>query len=82
MNLYVEILSNILAKEKINIEFPNFTVSPQEIVEMQSYKMLQKIKTIIENDSLDDRNCFMKIEEIISLFENLESYRSTRHDFS
>ncbi|MEE1055782.1 MAG: hypothetical protein UH239_00850 [Acutalibacteraceae bacterium] len=48
---------------------------------MESYKALQKIKTIIEDDSLEDKECFMKIEEIVCLFEALGSDGGNRHDF-
>ncbi len=81
MDLYKEILSNALSSEKIQITFPNLKISPTEIIESECYQALQKIKAIIQNDSLNDSECFMKIEEIISVFENLGSSCGTRHDF-
>ena len=52
-----------------------------EILELHSYQALQKIKAIINDDSLTDSECFMKIEEIINIFETLGSGGGTRHDF-
>lgn len=81
MELFKEIIIKYLEKEKINVIFPNLKISVSEIVEMECYKALQKIKTIIENDSLSDVECFEKIEEIVCIFESLGSDGGNRHDF-
>ena len=52
MQLYQEILTSILAKEKIEITFPNLKTNPTEIIESESYQALQKIKAVIMDDSL------------------------------
>ena len=81
MELYKEILAEVLAHQEIQITFPNLQITPTEIVELKSYQALQKIKAVICDDSLSDSECFMKIEEIIGLFETLGSNGGTRHDF-
>lgn len=81
MELYQDILTTILKKEEVNILFPNLQISPKEIVELECYRALQKIKAIIEDDSFEDKECFMKMEEVLSLFEELGSHANTRHDF-
>lgn len=48
---------------------------------MECYQALRKIRAIIEDDSFEDRDCFMKIEEIVRLFEELGSDGGSRHDF-
>ena len=40
-----------------------------------------KIKAIIEDDSLEDKECFRKIEEIVCAFEEIGSNGGSRHDF-
>ena len=52
-----------------------------QIVELECYKALQKIKAIIEDDSLEDDTCFKKIEEIVCAFEQMGSSGGGRHDF-
>ena len=81
MQLYQEILAAALAKEEVQITFPNLKINLTEIVESESYQALQKIKAVITDDSLSDSECFMKIEEIISIFETLGCNGGTRHDF-
>ncbi len=81
MDLYKEIIVRVLEKENVNVTFPNLKMSMEEIVEVECYKALQKIKAIIEDDSLEDNECFMKIEEIVCLFEDLGSDGGIRHDY-
>ncbi|MBS5661046.1 MAG: hypothetical protein KHW79_07160 [Clostridiales bacterium] len=81
MQLYQEILAAVLAKEEVQITFPNLNINLTEMIESESYQALQKIKTVITDDSLTDSECFMKIEEIINIFETLGSGGGTRHDF-
>lgn len=81
MELYKEILAHALAYEELQINIPALQLNATQIVEMECYKALQKIKAIIEDDSLEDRECFMKIEEIVHAFEEIGSTGGTRHDF-
>lgn len=69
MELYQEILISILSKEPIQINFPNLTINAKEMIELECYKTLQKIKAVLKDDSLKDNDCFIKTEEIICLFE-------------
>ena len=78
MDLYKEILAKVLEKQKIHVTFPDLQINANEIVALQCYLGLQKIKTIIENDSLSDFEC---VEEIVCLFEKLGSDGGNRHDF-
>lgn len=81
MDLYKEILAHMLSNEKITIEFPNLTLSASEIIAAESYRALQQIKAILDDESLDDPECFLKIEGIVQAFEALGSGCGTRHDF-
>lgn len=82
MDFYKEILAHALAFGEVKIVFPGEAMDIAQIVEGECYKTLRKIKTIIDDDSLEDRECFIKIEEIISAFEEIGSYCGGRHDFS
>jgi len=78
MELYKEILAKVIEQQKIAVTFPDLQMSASEIVEMQCYRALEKIKTIIEDDSLSE---FMCIEEIVRVLEEIGSNGGTRHDF-
>lgn len=81
MELYEEILINILKKQDIQVNFKNMDLNLNEIVESECYRALNEIKSIIENVETDDVECFQKIEEIVCLFEKLGSGGGGRHDF-
>lgn len=81
MEPYKEILIHMLAKEEIQIIFPHLQIAADQIAEMECYKALQKIKTVIRDDSLEDAECFMKIEGIINALEEIGSNGGNRHDF-
>lgn len=81
MDLYKEILAHILSSETVNIVFPNLTLSALDIIAAESYRALRQIKAILEDDSLDDPECFLRIEAIVQAFEALGSGCGNRHDF-
>ena len=81
MQLYKEILLNALYNEEIEITFPNLKVSPNEIVKLECYRALKRIKAVLENEDLSDEECFMRIEKIICTFEDMGSNGGARHDF-
>lgn len=45
------------------------------------YQALEKIKAVVQDDSLSDGECFMRIEEIVCALEDLGSGGGPRHDF-
>lgn len=81
MELWKEILAQSFAGEQMQIVFPNLKRDLSAIVEGKCYQALQKIKEILEDDSLEDRECFLKIEEIVCVLESLGSNAGNRHDF-
>lgn len=72
MELYNEILAHAYA---------NFQIHAEEIIESHCYQALMKIKAIVEDESLDDPECFYKVEEIIRALENIGTNGGFRHDF-
>ena len=81
MDLYKEILVNILAENHVEVTFPDIDIEISKLFEKKCFQALKKIKTVIEDDSLDDPDCFNKIEEIIRTLEALGSGGGFRHDF-
>lgn len=81
MELYREILANMLASQEVQVTFPGLSLDATQIVEGVCYQTLLRIKAIIEDDSLEDSECFDKIEEIVCAFEEIGSSGGVRHDF-
>lgn len=81
MDISIELLTQLLAQEEIQVTFPQLKGSLPECLESTSYHALCEIKAILEDDSLTDATCFHKIEEIVSVFETLGSSGGNRHNF-
>lgn len=81
MELYKEILLHALSQEPMSILFPQLQITAEQLIESVCYRALQRIKAIIEDDSLTDESCFLKIEEIINTLEDIGLYTGPRHDF-
>lgn len=80
MELYNEILVKILEDDKSKV-IDDIKMSADQMVEMKCYITLLHIKEILDNHELDDKECFMAIEKIVCLFEELGSGLDYRHDF-
>ena len=76
MDLYEEmLLIRVLSmdeKEKLD---------PVTFIHDTAYQTLREIKLILEDDQLDDPECFWRIERIVRVFEELGSTAGNRHDF-
>ena len=81
MELYTDLLARYLSKENAQVIFPSLQFNAKEIVELQCYQALQKIKAVIEDDSLEDDMCFQRIEEIVYTLEDFGIHCGNRHDF-
>ena len=80
MELYKEILCHLIQNEAAEIRFPDLTPR-REVIETICYRTLEKIKEIIHDDTLQDSECFERIEEIVCAFERIGSSGGARHDF-
>lgn len=81
MNLYKDILAKMLENEEINICFPNLKINTEKIVTDACYQAILKIKEIMNDENIDDADCFMKIEGIINTLNDIGVYCGNRHDF-
>lgn len=81
MELYKEILISLLARSSVEVSFSGLNGDIAALVEAASYQALQRIKAAVHDDSLDDPECFRKVEEIIRVLEDIGSDGGSRHDF-
>lgn len=80
MRLYEEILLQAIRNSEENILSSAFIPELAEIVESVSYKALCKIKQMIQDESLSDKECFQQIEEVICILEEIGSNGGERHN--
>ena len=80
MELIKELFSLYLrrALSEINLIEPD---DLKRIVESEAYTALKAIKEIICDDSLEDSDCFDRIEKIVCLFDEMGIDSGGRHDF-
>lgn len=81
MELYRDMLHKILESEEFEILLPKWDMDATEMIELKCYQALNEIKKILEDEMLEDSDCFESIEKIISVFETLGSGINERHDF-
>lgn len=81
MELAIELLSKLLEHRQISVTFPGLGLTAQEMLEATSYQALCQIQDILRDDSLSDRECFQRIEQIVDVFERFGSGCGDRHDF-
>lgn len=81
MDIYKEIIAQILRKGVMEITFPQITGDLAELAESECCKVLREIRDVIADNSLDDKECFLKIEKIVRIFEESGVDCGGRHDF-
>lgn len=52
-----------------------------ELMKDAACQALEKIRGVLDDDRLDDQECFSRIEEIVKIYEEIGSDAGTRHDF-
>ncbi len=81
MKMYEQILVKALENETVQVVFPNVKLNPTEIVQLNCYQAIEKIRDVLQNEDLEDVDCFMRIEEIVNTLEDLGVDVDGRHDF-
>ncbi|MGN0136342.1 hypothetical protein [Anaerotignum sp.] len=82
MELWSNILCSIIDQKNTECPSKNWDFNPKEIIETECYKALKSIRDILDDMTLDDAECYHKIEKIICLFEAMGSDGCPRHDYS
>ena len=52
-----------------------------ELMDSADCRTLEEIREVLDDERLDEQNCFQRIEEIVILYEKLGSNGGSRHDF-
>lgn len=83
MDLYREMLEKMVEEASIGalLEKKMEASDWPKQLEMRCYKALCRIRDILWDDALNDAECFLKIEEIVQVLEEIGSDGGSRHDF-
>ena len=80
MELWQQIFASILSQGAPEIHFPQ-QPDLERIFSDQCYAALCEIKAILETEGDTDKDCFLKIEEVLRVYERMGVPCGTRHDF-
>lgn len=81
MNLQQTLLLNLLSHYDLQVTFPGLEGSLSALAESQAVKALSQIQAVLRDDTLDDPECFHRIEAIVSLLEDSGMDCGNRHDW-
>lgn len=81
MDFFKAILISALKEGELEVTSPWSDETFVRVCEGKCYQMLSDIRDIIADDSVDDPECFLRIESIVSLFEREGISAGNRHDF-
>ena len=81
MEVYQDILSRLFQRSDIHVTISGLSGSLPELAELRCFQAIQRIRAILDDESLSDRACFLRIEEIVNTLEELGADGGSRHDF-
>ena len=53
----------------------------ERLLKERGVQALKDIREVLDNDSLEDPECFQRIERIVEIYEALGTDAGSRHDF-
>lgn len=77
MDLYKEILVNFLVER---CAYPEKGLDAKELLSLECYQLIEKIRDILADDTMNDPECYRKIEALVTLYDHLGGC-GNRHDF-
>lgn len=81
MDLITQLFTKALENQKITVSFADESFDIQKSLESASVAALGRIREILNDATLEDPECFKKIEAIVCEYEALGLHCGDRHDF-
>ena len=78
MQIVQRMVADMLSRGEVMLSISQDTM---DYVEKRCFVLLEQIRQILADDTLDDPECFHRIESIVSLLESNGIDCGTRHDF-
>lgn len=82
MNFYDSMVHGLLVKiwEKAGLTKEDLKTMAEALMKDAACRALEDIRRVLDDDRLDDPNCFQRIEEIVKIYEEMGSNGGSRHD--
>ena len=77
MELYQQIIIDGLQRGELSL---TLSADAGRWLEGRCYQTLMKIKSVLEDEELEDEECFLRIEGILAAFEEMGAAVAGRHD--
>lgn len=77
----MELYGMMLARDFLEYFRIEKAVDVERVLNDRCYQALCRIRKILADDSLEDRECFQRTEETVCVFEDLGSDAGNRYDF-
>ena len=71
MDLYKEILINLIKDNDIEITFKGIEFDYNKLLEDRCYVALNEIKKVLANDTINNEDCLTKIQHIVDTYKTL-----------
>ena len=81
MELFTQLFIKALEGQKVEVTFSGGNFDLKESIESASVAALGRIREILKDVTLEDAECFKKIEAIVCEYEALGLDCGARHDF-
>lgn len=81
MELFTQLFIKALEGQKVEVAFTGGNFDLKESIESASVAALGRIREILNDATLEDPECFKKIEAIVCEYEALGLHCGDRHDF-
>ena len=83
MNFYESIMDAFFEKLRASAQLSQeeALLVLAELMKDSACQALEKIRAVLDDDRLDDPECFWRFEEIVKIYEEVGSDGGSRHDF-
>ena len=78
MEILQRMIADMISRGEVKLTLSTDTV---RYLENRCFEVLGRIREILADDSLDDPECFQRIEKIVCELENIGVDCGSRHDF-
>ena len=78
MDILMRVLADMLEKGEIKLEIDSEVIAE---IEKECMEVLGRIRAILADDTMEDPECFERIEQIVCAMESIGLSCGSRHDY-